>query len=144
MTEMNTSIVIPAPPDRVWESFMDTKRWAALFGGVLVDAQPETPWQQGSTRILKIRPFRSARPTSVEVQVQVCERFHLRWTSRAPGLAATRFFTVAPAEGGSLFRNCEHVTGFIPRIAPRFVTRALTRTHEGFNGAFRDSLAGSR
>jgi hypothetical protein len=109
-----------------------------------VDDQPETPWQQGSAMILKIRPFRSARPTSVEIQVQACERYHLRWTSRAPGLAATRFFTVAPAEGGSLFRNCEHVTGFIPRIAPRFVTRALTRTHEGFNGAFRDSLAGSR
>jgi hypothetical protein len=141
VTEMNTSVVIQATPDQVWEAFMDTRRWAALFGGVLADPQPEVPWRAGGPRVLKIRPFRSAPSSSVEVQVQVCERYHLRWTSRAPGLAATRFFKVEPGEGGgSIFHNCEHVTGFIPRIVPGFMTRALTRTHEGFNGALRDSL----
>jgi hypothetical protein len=140
MTEMNTQVEIAAPPSRVWRALLDTRRWGALHRGVLADPAPDEPWQVGAERILRIRPFPWAPASSVKVRVEACEPFHLRWSSRGPGISAVRFFRVEPSDGGSRLLNSEHVDGFMPKVVPRFVTRALTRTHERWNEAFRDSV----
>jgi len=145
MREVKTSIFVPAAPEAVWSAFMDTRGWTALHGGVLSDAEPETPWCADSVHTVRVKPSPGAKATTLEACIDICEPGRLRWTTKVAGLgAARRSFWVEPAENGARFHNDEQVSGLVPELLLLFFPALLRRTLEGFNGGLRDRIIVAR
>ncbi|GAA5037462.1 hypothetical protein HNP84_003135 [Thermocatellispora tengchongensis] len=128
MRTIDTSIVIEAPPQAVWDVLADFAGYAE-WNPFIVRAEGEAV--AGSVLSLHIRPPGGAGMTHHPTVLVAEPARHLRWLGKVaiPGLLAARHdFILEPHGQGTLVRHREVFTGL---LVP-FLRRTLRRTEEGF------------
>jgi uncharacterized protein YndB with AHSA1/START domain len=73
--EVRRELVLPAPPDEVWEALTDAERLAEWFANAVeLDAEPEGEgvfrWESGEVRLARVE------------EVEVGRRFAFRWSDQ--------------------------------------------------------------
>lgn len=143
MTQVQTSIAIAAPPERVWTvltDFADYARWNSVIsraraelhvGGkirfrIKIEAVPELGF---TAKIVRCEPARA-----------------LAWRGGAPLVPALawgeHYFELAPVPDGTRFTHGERFGGLL-RLLIRGETHArITRTYEAFNAALKARAEG--
>lgn len=112
---------LSAPPDVVFALLVSVNDWPRWQSGVttarIVDADALTVggtfrWKSRGASIVSTVHDLDAPRTVV-------------WTGRAIGTSAVHVWHLEPAEGGTWVRTEESMSGWLPRLLPRMVQRAL-------------------
>ena len=139
MRRIKTSIVIAAPPERVWSILDDFEAWAT-WNNVLHVAS--AGHHVGST--VRFRPLFTASPErgySARI-VQYEPGRELAWFGsplKLRALACGRhWFHLRPTEEGTLFEHGEDFGGLLTPLMPKAYYATLTKGFETFNRALKD------
>ncbi|REA06150.1 SRPBCC domain-containing protein [Haloferax sp. Atlit-6N] len=120
--EIETSIDIDAPPERVWETLVDFDRYPEWNPFMRIAGRPN----EGATLTVHLRPP-GGRESEFEPDVVHCEKHReLRWLGHLvfPGLFdGEHRFRLEPLDGGerTRFEHAETFSGVLAGLLLRFV-----------------------
>ena len=148
MADVETRLLIDAPPQLVWERFMDKGRWKTFSD--FVDLNPGQPIEQGCTFWFALRLFwLPPVPLRVEVLRCVPER-EVRWVGGIPAFPLFRgehYFRFEDAgEGRTRLVHGEDFSGPLRRAFLLLLGDAVRQAYIRFNEGLADQawLAGRR
>lgn len=138
MPDVHTSLVIAAPPERVWAVFTDFAawpQWNSVFSRLRVEPRV------GST--IRFRIKIEATPTlAFAARVVRCDEGRaFAWRGGAPLMPSLawgeHWFEMEPTEGGTRFSHGERFGGLLALVMRGAVHARVTRTYDGFNRALK-------
>jgi uncharacterized protein YndB with AHSA1/START domain len=115
-------IEIAAPPDRVWELLSNIERWPT-WNSLVEKAELNGPLHPGSVFKWKSKGF--ALTSTLR---EVTPKRRLAWTGKAFGTRAVHIWEMEEANQGTMLRTAESFGGWLPRLMPRAMQRALDET----------------
>ena len=131
MPDVEKTIRIAAPPDRVWDVWMNVEHWADWTASITsIQRLDAGPLAVGS-RVRILQP--KLRPAVWSVtQLDVCRNF--TWRSGIPGLNVFGSHMVEPEGQGSLVTLTVEFKGLFGRLAAR-AFRKLNEEYVGMEAA---------
>ena len=119
------TVIIAAPPERVWPVVVDVDRWPERIPTVeAVERLDAGPLAVGSrTRLQQPR-----LPTAVWTVTELTPGSSYTWVSRSPGVTVTASHLVEPHPDGSRLTLAVDVSGPIASIG-WLLTRSLTKRY---------------
>lgn len=131
-----TSIIIGAPPERVWAVYTDLVRWpewtASVTAVTLLDPGPPHLSQ-------RVRIKQPKLPTAVWTVTELDEGRSWTWTATAPLVKTVATHTVEPHENGTLMSATIEQSGplgkLIGKVAAGLTDRYLLMEAEGVKAA---------
>lgn len=141
MVRIETGILLPAPPERVWRTLTDFaafREWNPLVLDADGSAAPGA-----RLRILVAWPDMSGRRGWVKVVIDEWrENERLAWTGGPwPAFRGHHWFELAPEGGGTRLRHGEDMSGLFPWLARRTLGTRFRPGYEVLNRALADRLA---
>ncbi|QZY29502.1 SRPBCC family protein [Nocardioides coralli] len=136
MPGLQHSVVIAAPPERVWAVLVDVERWPSLIPTVdSVERLDAGPLAVGArTRLRQPR-----LPEAVWTVTELTEGSSFTWESHSPGATVVASHVVEPHADGSRLRLSVTMTGPLSRIGWA-MTRSLTHRYVDLEA---DAIAGA-
>ena len=130
MTELQTSVLIPHPPERVWAVLAAGQEWH-LWN----PPQPglRGPLEAGAAGRIALRLFRWTLWVPITYQrVEPCRA--LFWQGGLPGLfTAVHGFELRPDGASTHVAHIERFSGLIPAILGRLLGRILSPKYQATN-----------
>jgi hypothetical protein len=115
-------IHIAATPDRVWDLLTNFNRWPQ-WNALVETAVFSGPLHPGS-----VFKWKSKGLTIVSTLQEVTPNRRLTWTGKTFGTQAIHTWEIEPTDQGVVLRTEESFDGWLPRLMPKTMQRALDET----------------
>ena len=141
MKHFETSMMIPAPAERIWAVLMDVKHWPDWTRSVTrIEPLDDRPMRLDS-RVRIIQP--KLRPAVWRITEYV-EGTKFVWVSKSPGVTVTGGHYIAPTRDGAIVTLTLDMTGILSGIVAGLAGN-LTRAYQSYeiNGLKRRCAEGA-
>jgi len=132
MQNIETELLIAAPPDRVWRAFLDRPRWRSYSN--FMDLDPGRPLVEGSRFWFGLR-LGGLLPAPIQVRVlRRIEGEELCWAGKVPGFRGEHYFRFHPeGDGWTRMTHGEDFSGVLAEISIPLVRDRLREMYAAFN-----------
>lgn len=138
MTSVRTSLLIAAPPERVWDVLTD---YAAYPQWTSIISHARAQLHEGGTIRFRIKIEESPTLRFTAKILRCTPGRELAWKGGAPLIPAIaygeHYFTLVPSGDGTEFIHGEHFGGLLALIIRGKNHARVTRTYDAFNKALK-------
>lgn len=133
-TQVQTTILIPAPLDQVWRALTDVDAYPQWNPLLRLRPHSHEGLREGGRALLTLRLGKL--PLVVPVVVESASGNELRWVGGVPGLFRGRhYFRLREVEGGTELTHGEDFSGVLPRLSWSVLGPQFERRYRHLNDA---------
>jgi uncharacterized protein YndB with AHSA1/START domain len=128
--DLVSTVVVPAPPERVWTVFADARRWPEWSRVIAAVTVAPERWEPGARLAFRLRIGGAVVP--FDVTVTAADPPHLvTWTSVRWTVTGTRTHTFATTADGTRatdHKRFDHPVAPLRWVYPRAIIRRMSET----------------